>query len=171
MTTIMTQYQTEIQKSLQFLSEIGIAVFEKELDENTFLPGITLGPNCIYIDFEKLKYPGDILHEAGHIAVASPEVRAVIGTEAVPKGWPDGGEEMAAILWSYAAALHLKLPLDFVFHPDGYKNSSEWLISGFEKENYIGLPFLEWIGLTFGKEKALKHQQTAFPVMQKWIRD
>lgn len=171
MTTQTIHYQKEIQKTLAFLNQIGIEVYEKELDDTTFLPGITLGPNCIYIDYGKLKYPGDILHEAGHISVASPEVRPLIGTDAVPQGWPDGGEEMGAILWSYAAALHLGLPLDFVFHPDGYKNNSEWLISGFENENYIGLPFLEWIGLAYGKEKATENNKQAFPAMQKWIRE
>lgn len=62
----------ETQQTLSFLKEIGIDVIEKELDD-TFLPGLSLGPNCIYIDYDKLLYPGDILHEAGHLAVtASP---------------------------------------------------------------------------------------------------
>lgn len=61
----------EVKKVLFFLNEIGIEIIEKEL-EATFLPGLDLGPNCIYIDYSKLLYPGDILHEAGHIAVTIP---------------------------------------------------------------------------------------------------
>ncbi|MFC4818660.1 MULTISPECIES: hypothetical protein [unclassified Flavobacterium] len=160
-----------INKIVRFLNEIGIEVREEKLGNDTFLPGLTMKSNAVIIDYDQLKYPGDILHEAGHIAVASPETRAVIGTTEVPEGWPDGGEEMGAILWSYAASIHLGLPLDFVFHSDGYKNSSEWLIQSFENETYIGLPFLEWIGLAYGKEKALENQKPPFPVMLKWIRN
>ncbi|MCL9805257.1 hypothetical protein NAT51_06980 [Flavobacterium amniphilum] len=161
----------EITKIFNFLSEIGIEIREEKLENDTFLPGLTLKSNAVVVDLEKLKYPGDLLHEAGHIAVTSPENRSRIGTPEMDQNWPDGGEEMAAILWSYAAALHLNLPLEFVFHPDGYKNESEWLISNFEKENYVGLPFLEWIGLTYGKENAIKNDTSPFPVMQKWIRN
>jgi hypothetical protein len=161
----------KINRILNFLKDIGIEVHEEKLGDDTFLPGLSLKANGVIIDFDKLKYPGDILHEAGHIAVASPETRALIGTADIPEGWPDGGEEMGAILWSYAASLHLQLPLEFVFHSDGYKNSSEWLIQSFENETYVGLPFLEWIGLAYGKEKALENQQPTFPAMLKWIRD
>lgn len=160
-----------ITRIIQFLNEIGIEVHEGKLENNTFLPGLSLKPNTVIIDFEKLKYPGDILHEAGHIAVTSPDNRKKIGTTEIDPNWPDGGEEMGAILWSYAATLHLKLPLEFVFHSDGYKNNSEWLIRSFENENYIGLPFLEWIGLTYGKENALKNNTAPFPAMQKWMRN
>lgn len=160
----------ELEKVLSFLNEIGINVIEKELDD-TFLPGLSLGPNCLYIDYNKLLYPGDILHEAGHLAVTTTLERAIAGTDQMSIEWPSQGEEIAAMLWSYAAAIYLKLPVEFVFHPNGYKNQSEWLISSFNNENYMGLPFLEWIGLTLGKERAFKEGKEAFPVMQKWIRD
>lgn len=160
-----------LQKTLAFLKEIGITVIEKKVASDSFLPGLELGPNCLYIDFDTLKYPGDILHEAGHLAVASTENRMRIGTPDIPKDWPDGGEEMGAILWSYAAVVHLELPITFVFHPEGYKNNSAWLIEQFEKENYIGLPFLEWIGVTFSKENAIIKETKPFPFMQKWLRD
>lgn len=159
-----------LEKVLSFLDEIGINVVEKELD-GTFLPGLSLGPNCIYIDYEKLLYPGDILHEAGHLAVTPTTDRMVAGTTEMAAEWPTQGEEMATMLWSFAAARHLELPIEFVFHPNGYKNDSEWLISTYNSENYIGIPFLEWAGLSLGKERALKEGKEAFPVMQKWIRD
>jgi hypothetical protein len=85
--------------------------------------------------------------------------------------WPSQGEEIGAILWSFAAAQHLELPIEFVFHPNGYKNESKWLISNFTNENYIGLPFLEWAGLALGKERAAKEDKEPFPKMLKWLRD
>ncbi|WP_394774675.1 hypothetical protein [Flavobacterium sp.] len=160
----------EIKKVLLFLNETGIDVIEKELD-NTFLPGLSLGPDCIYIDYNKLLYPGDILHEAGHLAVTTSAERKLVETKEIAPDWPTQGEEIGAILWSFAASNYLKLPLDFVFHPDGYKDSSDWYISNFNDKNYIGLPFLEWIGLCFSEERALKEGKEAFPIMQKWLRD
>ncbi|WP_369014585.1 hypothetical protein [Flavobacterium anhuiense] len=160
----------EVKKVIFFLKEIGIDIIEKELGE-TFLPGLELGPNCIYIDYSKLLYPGDILHEAGHLAVTLPAERKLVGTVEISKDWPTQGDEIAALLWSYAALHHLQLPAEFVFHPNGYKGSSEWFISNFTSGNYMGLPLLEWMGLCLGKEKAEKEQKMPFPAMQKWIRE
>ncbi|MFQ6599757.1 hypothetical protein [Flavobacterium sp. C3NV] len=164
------EISSEIKKVLEFLTEIGIDVIEKEVNES-FLPGLSLGQNCICIDYDKLLYPGDILHEAGHLAVTTSSERNTVGTSEMSPEWPTQAEEIAAILWSFAAANYLQLPLDFVFHPNGYKGASDWFISNFSDENYIGLPFLEWIGLTLSKDLALKEGKEAFPVMQKWLRD
>lgn len=161
----------ELEKVFIFLNEIGIDIIEKELDDTTFLPGLSLGSNCIYVDFKKLLYPGDILHEAGHLAVTSASERKLVGTEEMPKEWPTQGDEIGAILWSYAALSHLELPLEFVFHPNGYKNNSDWFISNFNNGNYIGLPLLEWAGLTLSENQAQLKGKKAFPVMQKWLRD
>jgi hypothetical protein len=167
---IVEKQSAELEKVLSFLNKIGIDVVEKQL-ENPFLPGLSLGPNCLYIDFKKLLYPGDILHEAGHLAVTTPEERKIAGTEKMAADWPSQGEEMGAILWSFAAAKHLELPVEFVFHPNGYKNESEWLISNFTNENYIGLPFLEWAELALSKVNAAKEGKEPFPNMLKWLRD
>ncbi len=125
----------------------------------------------MYIDFEKLLYPGDILHEAGHLAVATASERKLADTPEMSPEWPPQSEEIGAILWSFAAAKHLELPLEFVFHTNGYKNASDWFVSNFSSKNYIGLPFLQWIGLTLGEEKALEEKKEPFPVMQKWLRE
>lgn len=152
----------EITKIIHFLEEIGIKVIEKELPQDTFLPGITISSKGVEIDFNKLLYPGDILHEAGHIAVTPRNERGLIGTKDMPADWPTQGDEIATMLWSYAALKHLELPIDFVFHPNGYKNQSDWLIENFSTGNYIGLPLLEWMGLT---------NKDVFPQMNKWLRD
>jgi len=154
----------------RFLKTNGIEVFEKTLPEDTFLPGLTLGPGCIYVDYEKLNYPGDLLHEAGHLAVTTPEQRALAGTASSELPWPTDGEEIAAVLWSYAACIHLELPPQVVFHPDGYKNESAWIIGNFEAGNYIGLPFLEWAGLALGPERAAAAGVKSFPHMLNWLR-
>jgi hypothetical protein len=161
----------EVIKILHFLNEIHINVIEKELEDATFLPGLAIASNCIEIDFDKLLYPGDILHEAGHLAVTTSEERLLIGTDSMPKEWPSPGDEIVSMLWSYAALHHLELPAEFVFHPNGYKNDSLWLIENYTNEIYIGLPLLEWMGLTLSKERASKEGKKPFPTMIKWLRD
>jgi len=157
----------EREKIIQFLQEIGIQVVETELPDNCFLPGLSIEKNAILMDSSRLKFPGDLLHEAGHLAVTSEELRPLIGTEEMNPDWPSDGDELAAILWSYAALTHLELKPEVVFHPQGYKNESEWLIQQFENENYIGLPLLEWMGFCSisGKEDV-----KPFPNMLKWLR-
>lgn len=166
-----TAHTPEVKSILEFLRSIGISVVEKKLGTANFLPGLALGPDCLYVDFVQLKYPGDLLHEAGHLAVTDGESRRHLCPEGTSAEWPTQGEEIAAILWSYAALVHLNLSPSFVFHKDGYKGSSEWLIESFTSGNYIGLPFLEWAGMALSGSNAMLQGKKAFPSMQKWIRD
>lgn len=155
-------YNPEIvARIVDFLTSIQIQVVEKELPHSTFLPGMEILGSTILLDKEKLKYPGDLLHEAGHIAVSEEHIRHLIGTEVIDTSWPTEGEEIAAILWSYAASCYLNLDLEIVFHPNGYKNDAAWLIEQFTAKNYIGLPLLVWMSLCDKEE---------FPVMKKWLR-
>jgi hypothetical protein len=162
---------TEMHKMIQFLNHLGILVLEKKLPNDCFLSGLSISANIIYVDYNQLLYPGDLLHEAGHLAVTKSEERFLIGTKAMPEEWPTQGDEIAAMLWSYAALMHLKLPVEFVFHSDGYKGQSDWLIANYTAENYIGLPLLEWMGLTYGVEKGKMVGLKPFPEMIKWLRD
>jgi hypothetical protein len=150
-----------IETIVAFLNSINIRVVKRTLPNDTFLPGLSILSSSILMDLEKLKYPGDLLHEAGHIAVTEEIFRPTLGREEVAKNWPTDGDEIAAILWSFAASKHLKLDLKVVFHPDGYKDDSEWLIDQFSNQNYLGLPLLEWMGLC---------SATEFPQMKKWLR-
>ena len=167
---MMDQVQ-ELESILGFLDDVGIPVHQRELGSTTFLPGLELGPGCIYVDYPKLKYPGDMLHEAGHLAVTPKATRQVVGTDQLQLPWPPDGEELGAVLWSYAAARHIGLPLPVIFHPQGYKDDSAWLIEMFETGHYIGLPFLEWTGLCMGPKRAEEQGLPAFPHMLKWLRD
>lgn len=157
----MNPNNNTLERLVNFLNEIGIHVVEKELGDDTFLPGLSLQGNSILMDKSKLKYPGDLLHEAGHIAVTEEKLRPLIGTGKMGADWPPLGDEIAAILWSYAALHHLELNPKVVFHPNGYKNASEWFIERFENKDYMGLPLLEWMGLCDSSD---------FPRMKSWMR-
>ncbi len=156
----------------QFLHNIGIQTSLQHLNGETFLPGIKIENGHILIDLNRLKYPGDILHEAGHIAVVTPEKRTALNGN-IGKGDPnDLGDEIAAILWSFAAVKALELSEELVFHKDGYRGSSDWYISNFKIEkNYMGLPLLEWMGMAASDNTAAKLGILPFPAMMKWLRE
>lgn len=158
--------QQIIDKILPFLTKIGIKSHFCSIEVPTFLPGIRIEKGTIQIDIDKLLYPGDLLHEAGHIAITEAAKRATISDS----DFTDEGEEIVTILWSFAAAKEIGLPLEILFHPDGYKGSSDWLIESFESQNYVGLPLLEWMGLTTSGEKAKQLNIAPFPNMIQWLR-
>ena len=149
----------------QFLAEIGIPTQEVELTVETFLPGILIENGGLLLDPTKLLYPGDILHEAGHLAVMPAAERAQLaGNVMAGKPAQQGidGDEIVAMLWSYAAAQAIGVPPEIVFHPDGYRGSSQWILNNFGQGNYTGLPLLVWMGLTTTE---------SFPHMTRWLRE
>ena len=158
----MVDFDPNFSTIVSFLEEIGINVVEKELTEPTFLPGIKIVGYSVVVDRSLLIATGDILHEAGHLAVTEPEFRDKIGTPDVPADWPKDGDELAAMLWSYAALTHLKLPVEVVFHDDGYKDQADWLREQYATGTYIGLPLFIWMGFC--------DDEVQFPRVKKWLR-
>nr|WP_321233596.1 hypothetical protein [uncultured Psychroserpens sp.] len=146
---------------VNFLNSIQIKVINQDLSDDTFLPSLSLKGQTILVDQHQLKYPGDLLHEAGHIAVTEAHLRPLIGSTEMDKDWPSQGDEIAAILWSYAALYHLQLDPKIVFHNEGYRNASSWFIEQFTNKVYMGLPLLHWMGLC---------DTTSFPEMKQWLR-
>jgi hypothetical protein len=152
---------------LAFLNEIGIETHAGNVPDETFVPGIEVRNGTLIYEEAKLKYPGDLLHEAGHLAIMRPAERAKANAT-VDTG---PGEEMGAIAWSYAAALHIGLEPAIVFHPDGYKGESQTILDNFAVGHYFGVPLLEWAGLTFVKRAQSELNTEPYPQMSKWLRD
>ena len=151
---------------VNFLRSIGIEVRESILTEPTFLPGLTIERGTLLYDPAQLTHPGDLLHEAGHIAITPARERAAMSGAADP----DGGLEMAAIAWSWAALLHLGLQPEILFHPDGYRGASKAHAENFRSGHFFGVPMLEFAGLTEEKTRR-KDPAVAYPKMLKWLRD
>jgi hypothetical protein len=148
----------------EFLAEIGIPTQEAELASDTFLPGILIENGGLLIDPGKLLYPGDILHEAGHLAVTPAAERAQLSGNVMagkPEQQGTDGDEIVAMLWSYAAAQAIGMPPEIVFHPAGYRGGSQWILDNFCQGDYPGLPLLVWMGLTTNED---------FPRMTRWLR-
>jgi hypothetical protein len=153
---------------LAFLDRIGIPVRREPIAGKTFLPGIRIDRGALIVDEARLLYPGDLLHEAGHLAVMSPDQRVLCDGDA----GESGGAEVAAIGWSYAAALEIGLNPRLVFHADGYKSGGDSLLQNFAEGRYLGAPLLQYYGLT--KQPPSRGEpvpgEVTYPRMAHWLR-
>ncbi|MBO9561010.1 MAG: hypothetical protein J7515_20795 [Caulobacter sp.] len=146
-----------------FLRRVGIPVEAASLEGETFLPGIAVEAGALKVDPVRLIWPGDLLHEAGHVAVSDP-ARPDEGVS------DDPGEEMAAIAWSYAAALEIGLPPDILFHAGGYRGGARALIENFAEGGYVGVPMLAMWRLTHEPHRAKAMGARPYPHMLAWRR-
>ena len=155
-------------KILDFLEEIEIAYSLEQIDGSTFLPGLKLREGRLVIDVDKLTYPGDILHEAGHLATLPPDIRVMMSDDLGNDQIHQGGELMA-IAWSYAVCTHLKIDPYLVFHEKGYKGGGQSIVENFNEGKYFGVPLMEWYGMTYTQKRALELGTQPFPAMITWI--
>lgn len=152
--------QSTLDTVFSFFETIRLPYRLEDLSEPSFLPGILIRDGTLIVDLAKLKYPGDLLHEAGHIAV-TPEVERPRLSGDLKYAGHTGAEETAAIAWSYAACKHLELPANVVFHPNGYKGASTNLIEAFESGGGFGFPLLGYWNMC---------EVAHYPTMTSWLR-
>ena len=142
----------------RFLVDLGIPCSEGEAPASTFLSGVWIEAGAVRWDPRMLTWPGDLLHEGGHLATLAPSVRAAqSGTLVVTPG-----DEMAAIAWSWAAAQALGLDPRVLFHSGGYKGGADSLLASFATRQPVGVALLAWYGMTTVAQ---------FPVMGSWLRE
>lgn len=63
-------------KICAFLQTANFPVSVAPISGKTFVPGLAIVEGSILIDPDTESFPGDLLHEAGHIAVCAPELRS-----------------------------------------------------------------------------------------------
>lgn len=147
-----------IQKLTNWVQSAGVPVRMGDIAGETFLPGLIIENGTLVVDAARLEWPGDILHEAGHIALAPPSRRASLGG----KLSVTPAEEMAALAWSYAAAVSAEIDPAIVFHEGGYKQGGTEIHSSYTAglaSGGPGVPILQWYRMTRN-----------FPRMDTWIR-
>lgn len=155
-----------------FLDRIGIAVVVETLPGDTCLPGMTVRYGKLIVDPDRIGHPGDMLHDAGHIAVLAPEVRGTLAS--VPEG--NGAQEMATIAWSYAAAVEIGISMETLFHDHGYHgggtigSGGSFLTEAFERGAFVGAPLLDFYGMALSPEKAAAQGVAPYPHMLRWLR-
>jgi len=150
------------EKCIAFLDHLGIRTEFRDIGTNSFLPGFLIENGIIVIDYQQLRHPGDILHEAGHIAVVPSADRRCLTEEAIMHRVNREAEEIMAIAWSYAACSYLLIDPAFVFHEEGYRGGSSYITDSCDDKSYLGLSMLEGIGLT---------DVPSYPDMIRWLRE
>lgn len=149
---------------LQFIGEIGLPVREGPVSATPVLPGMEIRGGVLIYDPQSDFAPGDLLHEAGHLAVCDPLTRDNELFESTP------GDEMTAIAWSFAACRHLGLPSRVVFHADGYRGGGDSLADNFDDGLYMGHPLLHTYGMAIDPRWATPEGPPPYPHMLRWIR-
>lgn len=143
-----------------FLDSIGLAMAVIEhgggQERRQFVPGIIIDHGVLTLDPMVPIWPGDLLHEAGHVAVTEPQLRAGLCELAA-----DPGEEMAAIAWSWAGAIASGIAADQLFHSAGYRGGGGYLAENFTAGRFVGVPMLGWFGLC---------DEAYYPAMKRWLR-
>jgi len=160
-----------IEQLVGFINGIGIECSESALPEPTFLPGVDIQGGRIIYDKARLKYPGDLLHEAGHLAVLLPIHREQAQS-------PDNlfgnvnpaAAEICAISWSWAALQRLQLASEIVFHEHGYRGGSQNIIDNFCNGKYMGVPLLQYYGMTKEPKHDVAADEHTYPKMKHWLR-
>jgi hypothetical protein len=150
-----------------FLTGIGLPVRHATSIDSSVLPGLGIDRGVLVVAPDQLEHPGDLLHEAGHLAVLPAAGRSASTTDV----GSDGGYEMAAIAWSWAALRHLNLDPAVVFHEGGYQGGGQALIENFEAGRYFGVPMLQWLGLTADSTRAAELGVDPYPAMIRWLAE
>ena len=153
-----------------FLSEIGIAIREDTIPAETFLPGLCISHGTLLFNGALLKWPGDLLHEAGHLAVTPAAQRPQLDDRLAGEIEAPHAGEIEATAWSFAAATHLSLPLSELFHSGGYRGCGDRLIFTFSSGCYPGAAGLAAAGMTALGADARALGIPAFPHMLRWLR-
>ena len=169
----MIDYQNQqyLPPILLFLQKINMPFRLEAITEETFLPGILIKNGTLVLDSNQLKFPGDVLHEAGHIALAPADVRPYLNDPIADQlDFDAATHEMMTLAWSYAAAIESGTPLEVLFHPEGYKGQNESILRGFQSGQYIGLPMLQWLGMAYDAHNAAVNNDQPFPYMLHWLR-
>ena len=151
-------------KLVSFVRSIGIEVQACPITWKTLFPGLDIRGGVILVDENQLIHPGNILHEAGHLAVHDPVKRRR------PKFSPSRGEELSALAWSYAATVHLGLSSELVFYPGSYQGWDTALVENFAEGRYIGVPLLQRYGMAIEARFASEQKLKTYPQMLRWVR-
>ena len=159
-----------LERILAFLARIGVVAHDQSIDEPTFLPGIRVTGGALVFDRQRLRWPADLLHEAAHVALTSAARRPALD-DALGAEPPDAISEVEAIAWSFAAATHLDVPLDELFHPDGYHGHSQGLALAYSLGVHHGATGLAALGLCAVGAQAQRDGVQPYPHMLRWLRD
>lgn len=163
--------QEEIERIIAFLRHIGLGVDEGPVPDAAFLPGVRILAGRIVFDRRVLAWPGDLLHEAGHVATTPAAHRGQLSDDVSGQEEHPGAGEAEATAWAYAAVIATGLDASVLFHPGGYRGQSAALIATYGMGVYPGCRGLSEAGMTLIGQAARDRDLAPYPHMQRWLRD
>ncbi|QKJ28830.1 hypothetical protein HQ865_03345 [Mucilaginibacter mali] len=167
--TTQTERDHIIDKILSFFTTIGLPYQLEPVESGPVMAGLTIKNGVMIIDKERLLYPGDLLHEAGHVATMPPSGRLTMNGMLGKKTDMEQASEIIAQAWSYAACVHLGFDPSLVFHEAGYHGSSKSLIENYSGPCATGVPLLGYYDMTHTHQQAELLGTQPFPHMVSWI--
>jgi len=154
-----------------FLRQLGLGVSEGEVSDDAFLPGLRIKAGEIVLDPGKLRWPGDLLHEAGHLAMTPAAQRGALSDDLAGQQSDAHAGEAEATAWAYAATVALGLPPEVLFHAGGYRGQSQGLIATYGAGVYPGSRGLCEAGMALIGEAARAQGLPPYPHMLRWLRE
>jgi hypothetical protein len=155
-----------LRRIVDFIRSIGIEVNEGVMTRETLVPGMDIVRGTLLIDETKMCKPADLLHEAAHIALTIPSARSALDGTADTSP----AEEVSAIAWTWAASRHLDLDPAETFHVDVISGNGPTLLENFLERRYVGVPMLQYWGLTVEPKHATLRDVDPYPHMLRWLR-
>lgn len=160
-----------LERILAFLQTVGIRVREAELGDDAFLPGVRVAGGGLLFDRARLRWPGDLLHEAGHLAVLPSARRGTMSDDLAGHDDVPHAGETEATAWAYAAIVAIGLDPAVLFHEGGYHGKSASLVTTYSMGVYPGAHGLVQAGMTASGTAAVQRGETTYPGMQRWLRE
>ena len=155
---------------VDFLNGIGICAQEGAVPADSFLPGLRIVDGRLIYDRIALRWPGDLLHEAGHIATVPAALRAGLNDALADALASPHGGEAEATAWAFAALTHLHLPLSVLFHDGGYRGNSAGLMLTYSAGVYLGCHGLVQAGMALNAADAARAGVQPYPHLIRWLR-
>jgi hypothetical protein len=153
-----------------FLVSLGIDIQEEPVPQSSFLPGVRIHHGGLQVDRSRLVSPGDVLHEAGHIAITPAALRPGLAGALPAEAMAPHAGEPEAIAWSWAALVHLGLPAEMLFHEAGYKGRAASLRMAYGMGVWPGAFGLAQAGMTDVGRAADGDDTIRYPRMRRWLR-
>lgn len=177
-------------RCVDFVRSIGVPVsLVRNVDG--FLPAIRIETGGLLVDVDRC-YPGDVFHEAGHLATIPAQFRALATGElsvvqqamdewlqAHPDGLLSDPEdavcrqilqcgEAEATAWQYAAAHAVGLPQAWLFSPGAYDGEDDMVLFGLRTNSYLGINGLQAARWTVARRSSTI-DGPVYPEMCQWL--
>ena len=165
------EWHQHLERILTFLKSVGLSVTEGTVPTSALLPGVDIVNGGLVYDWERLTWPGDLLHEAGHIAVVPAALRPTLGGKLGDDLTAAHAGEIEATAWAFASVVAIGLDPDVLFHEGGYQGRSRGLAFTYSVGGYAGAPGLCANGMALSRVEAAKRGLAPYPHMIRWLRE